>query len=56
MVCETLSVPRSCFYAYRQQQARVDVERMALKDKVNVLFHKSRGSAGSRTLVAQLKG
>ena len=56
MICETLSVPRSCFYAYRQRQVRVDVERMTLKDKVKVLFRKSRGSAGSRTLVAQLNG
>lgn len=55
MVCETLSVHRSCYYAYRLRQARVDVERLALNDKVSLLFRQSRGSAGSRTLVAQLK-
>jgi putative transposase len=54
MVCEVLSVPRSCYYAYRHRKTRVDVDHAALKDNVSALFRNSRGSAGSRTLVLQL--
>ena len=54
MVCAAFDVSRSSYYDYRQRRGRIDVERLALKAKVNRLFSKSRSSAGSRTMVGLL--
>ncbi|WP_090273904.1 IS3 family transposase [Halopseudomonas litoralis] len=54
MVCAAFDVSRSSYYDYRQRRGRIDVERLALRAKVNRLFSKSRSSAGSRTMVGLL--
>ena len=53
-VCAAFDVSRSSYYDYRQRRGRLDVERLALKAKVNRLFSKSRSSAGSRTMMGLL--
>jgi len=54
MVCEVFEINRSCYYAYRQRCKQVDVQRMILRAKVNQVFKKSRGAAGSRTIKTML--
>lgn len=54
MVCAAFDVGRSSYYDYRQRRGRIDVERLALKAKINQLFSKSRSSAGSRTIMGLL--
>ena len=54
MVCNAFDISRSSYYEYRQRRNRVDVERLALKARVNCLFTKSRSSAGSRTIKGML--
>jgi putative transposase len=56
MVCQVFDVPKSCFYDYRQQRKRVDVERLELKQRVNDAFVLSRSSPGSRTIKTMLNG
>jgi putative transposase len=55
MVCAALCVSRSAYYAGRKRQRVINPERLALRAKVRRLFGQSRGSAGSRTLVAMLE-
>ena len=54
MICEVFDIHRSCYYTYMERRKRVDVQRMTLKAKVNQVFKKSRGAAGSRTIKTML--
>lgn len=54
-ICQILSVCRSSYYAAKQRRRRPDVRRMKLKVALRELFRLSRGSAGSRTLVWQMR-
>jgi hypothetical protein len=54
-VCRTLGVCRSVYYAAKQRKKTIDVPRMILRIQVRKLFKESRGSAGSRTLMGQLR-
>ncbi|GEM_PF-2802288 len=54
MVCEVFDIHRSCYYTCRERRKRVDVQRVILKAKVNQVFKKSRGAAGSRTIKSML--
>ncbi len=54
MVCNAFDISRSSYYEYRQRRNHIDVERLALKARVNCLFTKSRSSAGSRTIKGML--
>jgi len=51
---EVFDIHRSCYYTCRERRKRVDVQRVILKAKVNQVFKKSRGAAGSRTIKSML--
>jgi len=53
--CRVLGVKRSSFYAWRKRQGRENLERDALRSQVIKLFKASRGSAGSRTLMQEMR-
>ncbi|WP_258197093.1 IS3 family transposase [Pseudomonas entomophila] len=53
--CRALGVERSSFYAWRKRQGRENPEREALRSCVVVHFKASRSSAGSRTLMHELR-
>ena len=55
MVCSVFDVPRSSFYDFKQRETSIKLEEVQLRSTINELFSLSRGSAGSRTLVAMLK-
>ena len=55
MVCRVFGVCRSSYYEYRASQRRVDVRRLEQRAKVKELFTQSRSSAGSRTILAQMR-
>jgi len=55
MVCDALGIARSSYYDYRRNRAKVDVEHLKQRAKVNELFIQSRHSAGSRTLVTLMQ-
>ncbi len=52
---ETLDVKRSSYHYHRAHADKVDPERERLKAKVVAIHHKSRGSAGSRTIAGKLR-
>jgi hypothetical protein len=54
MACEVFEISRSCYYYYRKSRKQVDVERIALRAKVNQALKLSRSSAGSRTIKTML--
>jgi putative transposase len=54
MACEVFDINRSCCYTCWERRKRVDVQRMILKAKVNQVFKRSRGAAGSRTIKTML--
>ncbi|WP_240047820.1 IS3 family transposase [Pseudomonas sp. JV241A] len=53
--CRVLGVRRSSFYAWRKRQGRKDPVREDLRSTMASLFKASRSSAGSRTLVRELR-
>lgn len=53
--CRALGVERSSFYAWRKRQGCENSERDALRSRVVVHFKASRSSAGSRTLMHELR-
>lgn len=53
-LCSVFEVPRSSYYDYRHRKKRIDVERIRLRSKAAEIFDKSRGSAGSRTIVTKM--
>ena len=54
LVCDVFEVPRSSYYEYKNRDTSIKPEEVKLRAKINELFTLSRGSAGSRTLVAML--
>ncbi len=54
LVCDAFEVPRSCYYEYKNRKNVVDAPRLQLRAQVNEAFNRSRGSAGSRTIVGLL--
>ena len=54
LVCDVFEVPRSSYYEYKNRDTSIKPEEVKLRSKINELFTRSRGSAGSRTLVAML--
>jgi len=54
IACETIGVPTSSYYDYRQRCKVIDVERLVLRAQVMTLFNQFRGAAGSRTIVTKL--
>ncbi|OLO06728.1 integrase, partial [Salinicola sp. MH3R3-1] len=55
MVCSAFDIARSSYYEHRHQRSRIDVERLALRATVAELFNQSRRSAGSRTIMLQMR-
>ncbi|MDI3326897.1 IS3 family transposase [Pontibacterium granulatum] len=55
LVCAAFSINRSCFYSYRQRSTRIDTKRLRLRAKVSEIFNRSRGSAGSRSIMGMLQ-
>lgn len=55
LVCSLFGVGLSSFYDRQKRRTQPDVKRLQLRSKVNELFTKSRGSAGSRTIVGMLR-
>ncbi|WP_337994623.1 IS3 family transposase, partial [Pseudomonas fontis] len=53
--CRVLGVRRSSFYTWRKRQGRKNPVRDALRSRVVNHFKASRSSAGSRTLVQELR-
>lgn len=47
-------MPSSTYYERKKKSQRIDGKRLRERAQVSELFHASRGSAGSRTLVRQL--
>lgn len=47
-------MPSSTYYERKKKSQRIDGKRLRERTQVSELFHASRGSAGSRTLVRQL--
>ena len=45
----------SSYYERRQRRVLIEAKRRILRAKVKRLFDKSRGSAGTRTLIGMLK-
>ena len=54
LVCDVFEVPRSSYYEHKNRDTSIKPEEVKLRAKINELFILSRGSAGSRTLVAML--
>ncbi len=54
-VCCVFNVATSSYYEYRQRGRQIDIERTALRIRVNELFNLSRSSAGSRTIVRMMQ-
>lgn len=54
-VCCVFNVATSSYYEYRQRGRQIDIERTALRIRVNELFNLSRSSAGSRTIVGMMQ-
>ena len=55
VVCKALGVCRSSYYRSKQKARTIDVARLLLRTDVKRLFSESRGSAGSRMLMAQMR-
>ncbi|WP_417535158.1 IS3 family transposase [Methylophaga sp.] len=55
LLCPLFGVGLSSFYDRQKCRTQPDVKRLQLRSKVNELFTKSRGSAGSRTIVGMLR-
>lgn len=55
LICSLFGVGQSSFYDRQKRRIQPDVKRLQLRSKVNELFTKSRGSAGSRTLVGMMR-
>ncbi|HAB39104.1 MAG TPA: hypothetical protein DCE52_14120, partial [Rhodobacteraceae bacterium] len=53
-VASWMSVEHS-YYAAKKRRQVIDVERLCQRAKIQELFEDSRRSAGSRTLVLQMK-
>ena len=54
MVCSVFDVARSSFYDYKNRRNTIDANEVELRAQLNACFKLSRGSAGSRTLLAML--
>lgn len=54
MVCNVFDIARSSFYDYKRRRNIIDVNEIKLRAQLNACFNLSRGSAGSRTLLAML--
>lgn len=54
VLCDLFHVPPSTYYEREHKKAVIDVERLRQRSVVTHLFNASQGSAGTRTLVAQL--
>lgn len=55
MVCSAFGIARSSYYEHRLRRSRVDIERLTLRATVRELFNQSRRSAGSRTIMMQMR-
>nr|WP_286304712.1 IS3 family transposase [Methylophaga marina] len=55
LLCPLFGVGLSSFYDRQKCRTQPDVKRLQLRSKVNELFTKIRGSAGSRTIVGMLR-
>lgn len=55
MVCSAFDIARSSYYEHRLQRSRIDIERLELRATVAELFNQSRRSAGSRTIMMQMR-
>jgi putative transposase len=53
-LCSVFGVSRSSYYDYRHRKREIDIERIRLRTKVTEIFNKSRGSAGTRTIVTKM--
>ncbi len=53
-LCRLFDIAPSTYYEREQKKDRIDVERLQQRSIVTQLFNRSNGSAGQRTLVAQL--
>ncbi|EGL53841.1 hypothetical protein MAMP_00061 [Methylophaga aminisulfidivorans MP] len=55
LICSLFGVGLSSFYDRQKRRTQPDIKRLQLRSKVKEFFTKSRGSAGSRTLVGMLR-
>ena len=53
-LCSVFDVSRSSYYDYRHRKRKIDIERIRLRTKATEIFNKSRGSAGTRTIVTKM--
>lgn len=53
-LCRLFDIAPSTYYEREQKKDRIDAERLQQRSIVTRLFNRSNGSAGQRTLVAQL--
>ena len=54
-ICSTVQLARSTYYEHQRRRSEIDVGRLKLRSQVKELFNASRGSAGSRSIVAMLQ-
>lgn len=55
LLCSVFEVTRSRYYAYCRRRRFPDVERLALRVRVNELFAQSRCAAGSRSIMCTMR-
>ena len=55
LICAVFDMVRSCLCAHWERTRQIDVERMALRRRVQELFVESRSSAGSRSIMGKMR-
>lgn len=55
LLCSVFKVSRSCYYAYCRKRRSPDLERLALRVRVNELLTQSRSAAGSRSIMCTMR-
>ncbi|GGM32132.1 hypothetical protein GCM10009425_48350 [Pseudomonas asuensis] len=55
LLCSVFEVSRSCYYAHCRKRRCPDLERLALRARVNELFTQSRSAAGNRSIMYMMR-
>ena len=55
LLCSVFEASRSCYYAHCRKRRSPDLERLALRVRVNELFTQSRSAAGSRSILCMMR-
>lgn len=55
LLCAVFEVSRFCYYAHCRKRRCPDLERLALRVRVNELFTQSRSAAGSRSILCMMR-